>query len=287
MRQLCLLLCLSLLILAACRPSNDQAAAAIPTAAPRSPLASDLDAASDIAVRFLGAWQQGDYDKMHDMLTFRNRELTTYTEFETLYENARGTMALENLEYQPKSLNGEGRVLNFQYDMTFKSRILGRFGDQDRQLQLVIDPQADDWRVAWSPGDIFAEMSQGARLVFEEQVPSRANIYDRNGVVLADQNGRVVRVLVDNRRIPEREICFHALSEATGRSVEHFSDLFDIRSRPDWIVDAGTIEAADFIKSGDRLKTDCGAVFRQRSTRRYPKGDLLSHVTWSCRLPRC
>ena len=162
--------------------------------------------------------------------------------------------------------------------MTFKSRILGKFSDPDRQLQLVIDPQADDWRIAWSPGDIFAEMRQGARLVFEEQVPSRANIYDRNGAVLADQNGRVVRILVDNRRIPERETCFRALSAAVGRSMEFFVDLFDVRSGPDWIVDAGIIEANDYIKSGDQLKADCGADFRQQPTRRYLDGDLLPHV---------
>ena len=215
---------------------------------------------------------------MHSLLTFRNRELTSFAEFQALYQNAADTMALESLDYRPLTVTGEDRVLSFQYEMTFKSRILGKFSDQKRLLQLVIDPQANDWRIAWSPANIFAEMGSGARLIFEEQAPSRANIYDRHGKVLADQNGRVVRVLVDNRHIPVRETCFASLASASGKSIEFYRDLFDVRSGPDWIVDAGILEASQYIESGDGLKADCNADFQQQATRRYLDGALLPHV---------
>lgn len=278
MRRLALIGILILLALSGCRQPEDQSAVAIPTVAPKRQAGADLEAAGAVASRFLDAWQRADFAAMHNLLTFRNRELTSFVEFQTLYQNAHNTLSLESLEYQPLALSGEGRVLNFQYTVTIKSRILGRFNDPDRILQLVIDPQADAWRIAWSPADIFAEMGQGARLVFEEQVPSRANIYDRYGKVLADQNGRVVRVLVDNRHIPHRDTCFLSLAKASGISVEFFRDLFDVRSGTDWIVDAGILEATDYIKTGDRLKADCDAEFRQRSTRRYLDGSLLPHV---------
>ena len=277
MRRLALICLLSLLAVSGCRQAADQSAAAIPTAAPKRQ-ATDLEAASAVASRFLQAWQRGDFAAMHDLLTFRNRELTSFTEFRDLYQNTQDTMALESIEFTPRTLTGDGRVLTFQYAMTFKSRILGRFSDPDRRLQLIIDPAADAWRIAWSPADIFAEMGTGARLIFEEQVPGRANIYDRYGKILADQNGRVVRVMVDNRHIPDREICFGALAAASGKAVEFFRDLFNVRSGADWIVDAGILEANDYIKTGDRLKSDCGAEFRQQPTRRYLDGALLPHV---------
>ncbi|MCY3779452.1 MAG: penicillin-binding transpeptidase domain-containing protein [Chloroflexi bacterium] len=285
MRQLALLCFLCLLAISGCRQDADQSAVAISTAAPKRQPAADLEAASAIANSFLEAWQHGDFAAMYDLLTFRNRELTSFDKFRTLYQNAHATISLESLTFRPHALSGEGRVLDFKYDVTFKSRILGKFSDNDRLLHLVIDPQADGWRIAWSPGNIFAEMGQGARLVLEEQVPSRANIYDRYGKVLADQNGRVVRVLVDNRHIPDRDTCYHSLARASGKSVEFFRDLFDVRSGPDWIVDAGILEATDYIETSDRLKADCSAEFRQRSTRRYLNGTLLPHVVGNVGYP--
>ncbi len=277
MGQLSLFCILCLLAIGGCRPVEELTVLDA-AAAPKQQTASDLEAASAVAASFLDAWQLGDYAAMHGLLTFRNRELTAYDEFLRLYQSARDTMSLESIEYRPQSLTGEGRILQFQYSLTFKSRILGRFSDSDRSLSLVFDLQADNWRVAWSPADIFAEMGAGARLVFEGQTPTRANIYDRYGKVLADQNGRVVRVLVDNRHIPGRDACFDSLSRASDKSPEFFDDLFNVRSGADWIVDAGILEASDYIEAGDGLKRDCAAKFSQQSTRRYADGRLLPHV---------
>ncbi len=275
-------ICIScLLALSGCRQSGPLAEAGaetIPRARQSRGAAGQLESAGEVAHQFLDAWREGDFRAMHDLLTFRNRELTSFDEFRALYQNAERAMTLEAIEYRPLSLTGQDRILSFQYALTFHSRILGEFTDPDRLLHLAFDPQADDWRIAWSPADIFAEMGQGARLIFEEQIPSRANIYDRHGKILADQNGRVVRVLVDNRRVPNREACFRSLSQALGRSVEYFVDLFDVRSRADWIVDAGILEATPYIETSDRLRKDCGADFQQQATRRYADGRLMPHV---------
>ena len=281
MRRFVIFCCFCLLVLSGCRgngPLSEAAAEAIPSPPPNRGATGQLEAAGEVARQFLDAWQQGDIRAMHDLLTFRNRELTAYDEFHALYAHAQRIMALDAISYRPQSLTGQDRILSLQYEMTFHSRILGPFTDADRLLHLAFDPQANDWRIAWSPADIFAEMGRGARLIFEEQIPSRANIYDRHGRVLADQNGRVVRVLVDNRRVPNREACFRSLSQAIGRSVEFFVDLFDVRSGPDWIVDAGILEATPYIETGDRLRADCGADFQQQPTRRYVDGGLMPHV---------
>ena len=45
---------------------------------------------------------------MHDLLTFRNRELTSFAEFRALYQNAHTTMALENLVYRPALIDRRG-----------------------------------------------------------------------------------------------------------------------------------------------------------------------------------
>ena len=278
MRRKFLFPLIALVMLSACRGDSADSAAPLPTAPPATSPVSDLVAAEKVARAFLDAWLAGDFATMHGLLTFRNRELTPFDAFQAYYESAQNRMWLEELEYRPHTLSGEGGVLKFHYDMTFYTRVLGDFTDADRLLHLVLDPQVGGWRVAWSEADIFAELGQGASLLFEAQVPGRANIYDRKGQALADQNGRVVRVLVNNERIPDREACYQVLSETLDRALADVVELFELRSGADWLVEAGILEPDAFIKSNDRIKLDCGADFRQKATRRYSEGALMPHV---------
>lgn len=216
---------------------------------------------------------------MHALLTERNQESTSFSTFRALYQQAQNTMTLEALQYKAETLYAaDGRVLIFQYEMTFHTRILGSFSDPARQLHLVVDPQVGEWRIAWSPSDIFAEMGNGARLVFESQLPGRANIYDRDGEILADQSGRMVRALINNAQIPDRPRCFETLAPAVNKSVDEITDLFNIRSGADWLVDAGIMEPGAFIQFGDQVETACNANFDQENTRRYVHGTLMPHV---------
>lgn len=278
MPSLVLILFAALLALAGCRASAEQSALPLPTMAAQSTSGADLASAEAASRRFLDAWQNGDFAEMHRLLTFRNRELTPLDEFRAAYQSMHDRLTLERIEYRSRSLTGDERWLALQYDMTFHTRNLGQFTDQNRRLHLVLDPQAGGWRIAWSRSDIFAEMGEGARLIFEAQVPSRANIYDRHGVALADQKGRMVRVLANNARIPDRDVCFQILAEARDVPLTEITDLFNLRSRSNWLVDAGLIEPDVFIKSNALMKVYCGAEFQQQPTRRYVQGTLLPHV---------
>ncbi len=275
MRQIALVSFILIVSLAGCGAAAAPESAPIATSAPAQ---LNLESADAVGRQFLEAWAANDIDRMHSLLTFRNRELTPLPAFRAIYRDARDKLRLESIERQLANLTGDGALLTLQYDLTFHSRVLGSFRDERRQLRLVVDPGAGGWRVAWSPADVFAEMGEGARLVFEAQAPTRANIYDRHGVALADQNGRMARVLIDNRHIPSREACYESLAEALGSTVAAMVDLFEVRSGADWIVDAGLLEPAVFVRRHDQIKALCGADFGQLPTRRYLHGALLSHV---------
>jgi len=247
--------------------------------------AGALEAASTVGRAFLDAWLDSDYDNMHSLLSFRSQELVNILQFRRLYVAAARSMALERMEYQPQAISSDRGVISFHYAMTFHSRVLGSFEDEERRLHMVEDARGAGWRIAWSRADIFAEMAQGAQLVFTEQIPIRGNIYSRGGQILADQNGRAARVLVDNRHIPQRERCFRTLAQVSSASLAHFHELFDERSGADWIVDAGLLEAESYIKHGDRIAADCGADFRPQETRRAVDGSLLPHVLGSVGYP--
>ncbi len=278
-RQFGMLFIFIIAALAGCRPQVAHSAAAPTTTRPPTlTSAADLESAEQIARRYLDAWQAQDFDQMHRLLTFHNQESIPLESFRAAYENAQSAMTLEDMAYKAQTLFRDGRVLVFQYQMTFHTRILGSFTDPARQLRLIVDPEVGQWRIAWSLADIFAEMGNGARLVFEPQIPSRANIYDRHGKALADQNGRVVRVLVNNEDIPDRPACFRILAQTVDKSLDEIIELFDTRSLVHWEVDAGIMEPAVFIEYHQQVEKLCQAKFRQQSTRRYLRGSLMPHI---------
>lgn len=278
MRQFGILFILVIAVLAACQPQAAQPAAPLPSPHPTFASAADFESAEQAARRYLEAWQAQDFDQMHRLLTFHNQESIPLESFRAAYENAQSAMTLEDMAYKAQTLFRDGRVLVFQYQMTFHTRILGSFTDPARQLRLIVDPEVGQWRIAWSLADIFAEMGNGARLVFEPQIPSRANIYDRHGKALADQNGRVVRVFVNNEDIPDRPACFRILAQAVDKSLDEIVELFDTRSLVHWEVDAGVMEPVVFIEYHQQVEKLCQAEFRQQSTRRYLRGSLMPHI---------
>ena len=279
MRRLAYFSLLAILILAGCRQQAEDSAAPLPSAQAGPTAAPNLESAAIIANSFLSAWQEQNFNQMHRLLTLRQQEASPLADFRLAYLGAQATMTFQRLEYKAEALYAtDGHVLVFQYQMTFHTRILGSFVDPKRRLHLVVDPSANQWRVAWSLADIFAEMGNGARLVFQPQIPGRANIYDRNGISLADQHGRMVRIYVNNARIPDRSACFQALAEAQNRPVSALSDLFDLQSRADWLVDAGVLEPQTYIRHGDKIEASCKANFEQEATRRYVNGALMPHI---------
>ncbi len=271
-----------LLVMVACAPTY-QAEDPLPTLAPSPTPAIDMQSAERVSREFLDAWTRLDYEAMHRLITFS--DATPFESFQAIYDNAHTTMTLESLDYEIRTLLRESsNVVALNYDVSFDTLILGEFTDTNRTLRLVIDPQLGQWRVAWSLGDILPEMENGARLVFEAQIPSRANIYDRNGEVLADQNGVIVEVIVIKEEIPIYEQCVNSLVEILDKPIEQITDQLD-RSGTNWEVVIGTIEGTAYVERHEQLERDCNASFERRATRRYLRGSLMPHILGNVGFP--
>jgi penicillin-binding protein 2 len=270
---------LLLVLIVGCTPSASPSVEVLPTVAslPSTP-EHTLVGAERVARAFLDAWSEGDFAAMYDLTAFASREAVTLESFTSVYEASQNEMTLQSLTYEAIALNREREdVAVFSYDVTFTTHILGEFSDPNRNLHLVVDPETDDWRVAWSPADIFAEMANGARLRLERIIPSRANIYDRDGEILADQNGSVVTVNVIKQDIPQYDTCIAILSEALGKPIPEILAKLD-ESAPDWLTEVGTIEPAVYVAMNARLEEVCDTQFNSRATRRYLQGTLAPHI---------
>ncbi len=274
------LLFLLLMALAACAPvySSDELTP-LPTLAP-SPLPDsyDLNGAENVARLYLDAWRAKDYATMYGFLTFAARDKYPLDEFTALYEDVALDMTLQRVHYAALSLNREApSVAVLNYNITFDTLIVDSFTDANRQLRMIIDPVDRDWRVAWTPGDIFTEMGAGGALRLERTFPRRANIYDRNGTVLADQNGRMVTVSLVRANVPNPDSCYAALAEAQAITTAEVLEDLD-RYGETWLAAVARLEPSVYLEYEAALERDCNAAFGTFNTRRYPQGALAPHV---------
>jgi penicillin-binding protein 2 len=268
------------MIAAGCSP-EEQVTAPLPTLASLpspTPPTFTLDTAERTARYFLEAWRENDFENMHSLITFASQEATPLADFASLYQSSHDTLTLQNLAYQITSqLRDTSTMVIFNYDVMFETRLLGEFSDNNRTLRLVYDAQRSEWRVAWSPADIFVAMGRGGRLRLEPRIPSRANIYDHDGNILADQNGRVVTVSVVKGSIPVYDRCLSGLSLAMNKPMEDIQALLDARAA-NWVAEVGTVEPIKYVEMHEQLERDCAAQFRDRPTRRYSNGTLAPNI---------
>jgi len=269
---------LGLALLTACSSTSPSSAPLLPTLAPSPTAAINLEEAQRVAITFLDAWQKQDFRAMHALISFASQEATPYEQFQQLYQDAQNLITFESFRYQPLSLARESdRVVVLGYDMTFETSILGNFDDPQRTMRLIWDRNSSAWRVAWSIGDIFAEMGDGATLRFEASVPRRANIYDRDGVILADQNGVVVDVSLIAEDVADMPACLAALSQASKRPQEQITARLSA-AKTNWVVTVATLEPQDYTAHQQTLTELCKATFSQRAIRQYPQGTLMPHI---------
>lgn len=270
-----------LFIITACQPSSGQPEEVpiLPTRVPTTtPEAPGLIEAEQVAVTFLHSWQQGDYETMYDLISYRSKQTTNFEGFQATYDRASLEMRLSGIDSEILVQSRPShQVMEFVYNVTFDSHLIGSFTDQNRLLRLVLDEVSGDWRVAWSPGDIFAEMGSGALLRLQTTVPNRANIYDRNGQILADMNGRIVIVNVIPGEIPNMETCLTTLATALNAPLDQITRRVQTFGR-EQLGEVGVIEPSTYNQWQATLEADCDARFDSRPTRRYIRGELAPHI---------
>jgi penicillin-binding protein 2 len=270
-------LCIVILLLTACRAA-EPAVQPLPTVA-RLPSAYRLEDAERVALNFLDAWRAADTEAMYALIAVASQEAAPYSEFETLYRITQDEMTFAGLDYVAMtSLREADEVAVVSYDVTFRTRLLGEFTDVGRQIRLVVDSSAQDWRVAWTAADVFPEMIGGARVRFDPVIPNRANIYARDRVTtLADQQGRVAVVRVIRQDIPDYPGCLGLLSATLNRPVEEIQSRIEARP-PYWLMDIGIIEAQRFVETQAVLEATCAAQFGEQPARRYNTDARMPHI---------
>ena len=241
-----------------------------PTALPSPAVTSIAAPDSEVAAaRFLDAWTGQDYAAMYDQLSPLTRDAISLDEFQTRYADVWRTAALTGLDYEIVSSLVNPQAAQVRYRLNLHSAV---FGDVVRETYMDLTRAEDDWRVAWSDSAILPELAGGNTLFADYTTPTRANIYDRNGLGLATETDAVA-LWIDTGILGDEEAqesMLRVLSRLLDRRPE--SILADYENYPpgSYYVPLGEVLLDDFRSVQDALTATGGVGWQEYSTRYYP-----------------
>lgn len=175
------------------------ATATLPEPGVRTTPVPDPEAA---ARQFLDAWQQDDYQAMYGLLSELTRDAITAEEFEERYRRVASEAALQEVSYEILSSLTNPQNAQVAYQATLDSVLVGPI-TRDMVMNLALE--SGGWRIQWEDGLILPELAGGNYLWMDRYIPSRANIYDREGEALVAQADAVSIGLDSSTVDPERQ----------------------------------------------------------------------------------
>ncbi len=250
MKRAILLLLLITLLATACSQAADslsgmlpgereEAADSLPTATIAPTETPVLEDASGYARAFYRAWEGGDLLGMYSLLSPASQALVDSGAFVQRYQEALNTATVKTIRAQPLSLLQEGSEAEMSWRVTWETALVGDIV-RDHTMRLVYD--GGRWGVAWDEGLILPELAGGNRLSMEYQIPTRGNIYDRNGLALAYQGNAFELGLVPGQIVDEAGL-LAVLSRVFGRTPDEIREQY-ANALPEWYVPLGTISEA-------------------------------------------
>lgn len=160
----------------------------------------DLGKPGGVAETFLSAWERGDFEGMYSHLGANSRASYSLQDFTNWYTSSAATMGLINLTTNINSVLPQGDAAGVKFQVTYNTHVLGEF-QEENDMSLTFDGQR--WGVVWSPQMILQGLCNACTLTLDAQTPARANIYDRDGQWLVQEDAAAVTVAVVPEQIGE------------------------------------------------------------------------------------
>ncbi len=259
-----------LVLLAACGAGNTTQ----PGAA--APILQISQSPEQVVTDFLKGWRDKDYAGMYGRLSQQSQAVYTLPVFQKQYEDVGTKMSLTDLTFTIRETQIQGAAAAVKYDLSLTSPVFGTIDDPDRTMRLVQKPGG--WGVAWSTMDIFDAMAAGSRLEVVGQRAARADIYDRSGRLLVEENGTVVALYVAQQDIFDTARCLDLLANVLMRQRRGLVSLFNANN-PETVFYVGAIDPETNVARGQELDEICSIRRFESRIRRYVGNGAAVHVT--------
>jgi len=137
------------------------------------------------AVRaYLDAFKADDYNTMYATLSKVAQDSITLEDFAKRNRDALNEMSAGTFDYEIASSLVNPYSSEIAYKVTYHTALVGDI-QRDMIAKLVLE--VDQWKLNWDDSLILPELAGGNTLKMDYSIPSRGNIYDRNGDVIAAQ----------------------------------------------------------------------------------------------------
>ena len=133
-----------------------------------------------LVTSYVTAWQRGDYAAMYHLLDATSRARISEAAFTTAY--TRDSITATLISVIPGRVPGP-RGNAIAVPMTVKTRI---FGTLQETLEVPFRDHGSGPQVVYSPALLFPGLHAGERLGRQVSLPARANLYARDGSILAE-----------------------------------------------------------------------------------------------------
>lgn len=222
------------------------------------------------ASAFLNAWATQNYAGMYSLLSALSRDAISADDFVARYTDAAEQMTLAELQTSILAALPKGEAdAEVQFRVTFKTRVVGEL---TRDITMPLHNENGRWTISWDDGLILPELKGGNTLYMAYKIPSRANIYDRNGLAFAAQQDAVALGLIPGQITDENRM-LQILSQLLGRHPDVIRGLY-ANAQPDWYIDLGEISADQYQQNVGVLSSLGGLVQKTYKTRYYLNGPL-------------
>jgi penicillin-binding protein 2 len=226
-----------------------------------------------VALNFFKAWGRGDFGALYDLLSANSQAGLTREELIAFFSQVYDDAGIYAASVEMRAVLQKTDEAQVAYHVSYDSGAVGRF-EADNTLPLTLESEA--WRVKWSPTIIWPQLAPGNRFKIVEQLPSRGNIYDRNGLGLAEEGLRVTVGVVPGK-IPAQSTVLASLATVTGLSLSDIRAKID-KARPDWFVPLKDMPVDEYEQVGGFLESLPGVVPRQAYTRAYNDNGVAAHI---------
>lgn len=237
------------------------------------------------AVDFLDNWKENDFQAMYAQLSPASQSQISEEEFSRLYQDFAVELALESLDYTVLSSFIDPEQAQVAISINYNSRLIEGI---NRDIILMLTLSASEWKVDWVKALIFPEIEGDNQLQLTRIVPSRGNIYDREGSVIVAYSEAVSLGITPSQIKPKKE---DKLLDELGRDLDIppeviFAMYEDFPPDVDWYIPLGalsmdTIESRLGILEG---YTNTGLLLRTFDGRYYFGGGVapqaVGYVRW-------
>ncbi|OOC59490.1 hypothetical protein BBD40_24405 [Paenibacillus ihbetae] len=235
----------------------------------------------DVFDRYIGLWQQGQYEAMYELVSGTAKETASIETFAARYRSIYEGIGMSNLSVTALPQAGEPANDDGLSEKTFAYQLKMDTSagpiDVEGDMRVARDQETGEWKVDWKPSLLFPSMEEGDKVTVRTLQSRRGEIYDRSG------NGLAVNGSIEVIGIVPGEI-----GEAGEKTIAELARRLEVpesfireKLAASWVKDNVFVPIVN--ATGDRAGLDLsdlqGVTKRDKSARIYPYGEAAVHLT--------